>query len=194
MKRRALIAGVVAAVLFLVVFVTHERPIDGGDAVAVGRATIDLGEHVVAVLEPHARISYTVAQSMLRGERVEVRQLDGRAIYRVDARGGAHKADARGGSLVVRSAGGAVEVAREGGVAVFVVDGPHHVVAEGGAHVTIAGSTEDPSLLRTLDDVNNAPGGELVQRLAELLKMRAELEQERLRAPGRDAGRSRDAP
>ena len=48
-----------------------------------------------------------------------------------------------------------------------------YAVAEGAA--TAHALREDASLLRWLDEVNDAPAGDLVERLAELERMRAEI-------------------
>ena len=156
------VVAVALAVCVVVAVVTHERVTDAVDIIAAGRETVDIGDHVVAVLERDSRISYSIGRSML-SERVAVQQLNGTAIYRV-----------REGALALRSAGGALEV--DGNV-VVVVDGARYAVAEGA--VDARGLAEDASLLRALDDVNNGRGGDLLQRLGELERMRADLERER---------------
>jgi hypothetical protein len=144
---------------------SFERVVERADVVSEARETIDAGNHVAAVLDRDARVAYSVTHSVLRGERVTAEQRGGRAIYRV-----------RDGALTVRTAGGTLQI--EDGV--VVVDGTRYAVADGTARASAL--REDASLLRWLDEVNDAPGGDLVERLAELEQMRAALSAARRRS------------
>jgi hypothetical protein len=156
MRRLIVVCALVA--LVGVAMVSRTRVVESGDVVTMARETVDWGEHVVTVLDRGARVAYAV-QRGVSGEAVTAEQRSGRAIYRV-----------RGGAIVVRSAGGVIEIE---GDAVIVVDGARYAVAEG--TVSARALSEDPSLLRWLDEVNDAPGGDLVERLGELERMRASL-------------------
>jgi len=121
------------------------------------------------VLEPNTRVTYSVRQSALRGERVHIAQLSGRAIYKASERTTIHSA---GGSLAIDAP------------TIVVIDGARYAIhdAHNGDGVAIDRLTRDDSLLRTLDDVNRSPEADLRLRLAQLEAMRAALEDERERS------------
>src|ERR1051326_2710874 len=72
----AAIAGAVAAVA------AHDRVVAVGDVVAASRDTIDIGDHVVAAIEPDTRVTFEVRKRrVFAAENASVQQLSGTAIY-----------------------------------------------------------------------------------------------------------------
>jgi hypothetical protein len=132
--RRAVAVSAIAAAAVCVVVIVVRAPVSA-EVVAAGRETVHMGSHVIAVLEPNARINYDMTSRAVFAERIDVRQPAGRAFYRVD----------KGTPVVVHTPAGDVVVHGT----CFTVDltAPPHIVKENPMSALAAGPNVPSALV-----------------------------------------------